>query len=132
MLGESAGMRHSRVDSTGLADDSMHQPQNPRHSLLKLPRMRQHDHFAAAGTPCTESGCTPSAGATFTRDDDMLAAVYARAKQALPDDVLGGRVDPPKEVRKYSSQRETSVSCSARRCSGQASNSQHPLREHWL
>ena len=29
----------------------------------------------------------------------MLAAVYGGAKQALPEDVLGGRVDPPKQVR---------------------------------
>ena len=28
----------------------------------------------------------------------MLAAVYVGAKQALPEDVLGGRVDPPKQV----------------------------------
>ncbi len=40
-----------------------------------------------------------AAGATFSRDDDMLSALYADAKQALPEDVLGGRVDPPEQVR---------------------------------
>ena len=30
----------------------------------------------------------------------MLAALYAGAKQALPEDVLGGRVEPPQEVRR--------------------------------
>ncbi len=29
----------------------------------------------------------------------MLAAVYGGAKQALPEDVLGGRVEHPKQAR---------------------------------
>ena len=45
------------------------------------------------------SCCVSCAGATFTRDNRMTAALYGAAKQALPEDVLGGRVELPEEVR---------------------------------